>query len=57
MSVLQEFKNKDELGKIVGKRPVDTIREMNPGKFIPTGVELAKMLRDQGKKIDEENQS
>ena len=57
MSVLQEFKNKDELGKIGGKRPVDTIREMNPGKFIPTGAELAKMLRDQGKKIDEENQS
>ena len=27
-----------------GGRPVDIIRKMNPGKFLPTGEELAKIL-------------
>ncbi len=29
-----------------GERPVDTIRKMNPGSSIPTGRELAKMLKN-----------
>ncbi len=33
-----EIKEKEE-------RPVDIIRRMNPGSFIPTGEELSKMLR------------
>ncbi|KKT26383.1 MAG: hypothetical protein UW11_C0014G0008 [Parcubacteria group bacterium GW2011_GWA2_43_9b] len=31
------------------ERPVDTIRRMNPGVFIPTGAELARMLKDRKK--------
>jgi len=27
------------------ERPVDTIRRMNPGRFIPTGAELAEILK------------
>jgi hypothetical protein len=26
-------------------KPVEIIRQMNPGKYIPTGAELAKRLR------------
>ncbi len=48
--MLQELLDKRELekrtGKIRGKRPVDIIRKMNPGKSIPTGDELAAMLRE-----------
>lgn len=43
-----ELSDKEELkrtGRIRGKKPVDIIRKMNPGKSIPTGEELAQMLR------------
>lgn len=45
----QELKDKEELkktGKIGGERPVDIIRRMNPDRFIPTGEELAEMLKE-----------
>ena len=48
MKTPQEIQDKEELettGEIRGERPVDIIRRMNPGKFIPTGEEFAKMLR------------
>ena len=48
MSTVKEPQKK-KIGKTKEKRPVDIIREMNPGKFIPTGAELAKMLQDREK--------
>ena len=48
MKESEELKKKQELeetGKINGQRPVDIIREMNPGSFIPTGAQLAGMLK------------
>ena len=33
-----------------GERPIDAIRRMNPGKFIPTGAELAKILLERENK-------
>ena len=35
--------------KIEQKRPIDVIREMNPGVFIPTGQELADLLKEKEK--------
>ena len=35
----------NKTGKAKEKRPVDVIREMNPGVWIPTGAELAKILK------------
>lgn len=43
----QEFKNLQELeskGTVGGKKPIDIIREMNPGVDIPSGQELANMI-------------
>jgi|GEM_PF-2845276 len=37
-----------------GKRPIDIIRAMNPGSFIPSGQELADILR--GKVNNEEKE-
>lgn len=36
------------------EKPIDFIRRMNPGAFIPSGQELADLLKDQeeGKKFD-----
>ncbi len=48
MKESDELKKKQELdktGKINGQRPVDIIREMNPGIHIPTGAEIAGMLK------------
>lgn len=48
----QELLDKGELektGEVRGEKPVDIIRKMNPGKFIPTGEELANMLRGEKK--------
>ena len=48
----------EKTGMISGERPVDIIRRMNPGKFIPTGEELSKMLREADKnKADESKES
>lgn len=30
------------------QRPVDVIRKMNPGKFIPSGAEMARLLKENG---------
>jgi hypothetical protein len=48
----QELLDKEELektGMIRGERSIDIIRRMNPGRFIPTGAGLAKMIRDREK--------
>jgi len=40
MEKAKELSCKEELGKtgkIQGEKPVDTIRRMNPGQFIPAG--------------------
>ncbi|TSC82182.1 MAG: hypothetical protein G01um101420_486 [Parcubacteria group bacterium Gr01-1014_20] len=45
----QELKDIEELetkGTIQGKKPIEIIRQMNPGVFIPTGAELARMVRN-----------
>ena len=45
----KELKNLRELksqGTVDGKKPIDIIREMNPGAFIPSGEELAKMIQE-----------
>lgn len=58
-NIPQELKDKEELdktGKIRGRRPVDIIREMNPGKFIPTGQELAGMLKKQEDDKEDKNE-
>ncbi len=50
--VPQELLDIEELkktGMIRGQRPVDIIRKMNPGKFIPTGQELADMIKKMDK--------
>lgn len=52
MKMQEEFPKKDEQEKREGEEesPIDFIRRQNPGKFIPTGAELAKMLRERQKK-------
>ncbi len=42
---LKDLQELLETGKIDGQRPVDIIRKMNPGSFIPTGAQLAGMLK------------
>ena len=49
----KELQKKEELektGKIGGKKPIDIIRGMNPGKFIPTGAEMAKIMEERKNK-------
>jgi len=56
MSTPQELKDQEELertGKIADRRPVDIIRQMNPKIHIPTGAELAGMIKKQtGEDLD-----
>ena len=45
----QELLNIQELeekGTVGGKKPIEIIRTMNPGVFIPTGEELSKMIKN-----------
>ncbi|MEI6835304.1 MAG: hypothetical protein WCK59_00540 [Candidatus Falkowbacteria bacterium] len=42
---LQNLRELESKGTVDGKKPIDIIREMNPGTFIPSGEELAKLLR------------
>ncbi len=55
----QKPKDKEKLGEtgeIQEERPIDFIRRMNPGRFIPTGEELAKMLRERENELEKDKE-
>ncbi len=43
---LQDIEELQTKGTVGGRKPIEVIREMNPGVFIPTGAELARMVRN-----------
>ena len=49
---LKRIKELEDNGTVDGKKPVEVIREMNPGADIPSGAELAGRLS--GSKAEEE---